>query len=110
QARTADRAARLHRQRAGWSQPLVNRAFGGMAAVETQARRRGQLRPRDRPEVSPRDEIVALAAGQVAGAVHDGAVGAEGNEPDEAAAVRVAKPRPMKWAAKKNRPSPALPS
>ena len=79
--------ARLHRQQAGRPEPLVDRTFGRMGAAQAEARRRGLLRPLLRRPFPPRHAPAALAAGQIAEAVHDGAGEAEEGGFDEAAGV-----------------------
>ena len=86
EAREADRAARLHRQRAGRAEPLVHQALGRMAAVEAEAGGRGVLRPLLGRPFPPRHAARALAPRQGAAAVHARSGEAEEGEPDEAAA------------------------
>ncbi len=101
EAREADRAAGLHRQRAGRPKPLVDQALGGVAAAQAEARRRGLLRPFHRRPLPPRHAAAALAAGQVAEAMHDGSGHAEEGGPDEAAEVK-----PVTPAACRSAPAP----
>ena len=56
EAGKADRAAGLHRQRARRPEPLVDRALGGMAAAQAEARGRGALRPFHRRPLPPRHD------------------------------------------------------
>ena len=70
EARSAARAAGLHRQRAGRTEPLEHRAQRRMGAAAARARRRGPLRPRHRRPLPPRHAAPALAARQGAAAVH----------------------------------------
>ena len=72
----ADRAAGLHRQRTGRSEPLEHGEVSGMAAAAAGAGRGGALRPRHRRPFPPRHQARALAAGQGARAVHVRAVAA----------------------------------
>ena len=58
-----------------------------VAAAEAEARRRGLLRPFHRRPLPPRHAAAALAARQIAEAMHDGQVEAEEGGPDEAAEV-----------------------
>ena len=65
-----DRAARLHRQGAGRSEPLEYRALRRMGTVETQDRGRGALRPGDRRPLPARHEARPLPPRQGAAAMH----------------------------------------
>ena len=69
QARAADRAARLHRQRAGRPEPLEHRAQRRVGAAAARAGGRGALRPLHRRPLPPRHAPAALAPRQGAGAV-----------------------------------------
>src|SRR5207253_2324554 len=60
----ARRPARFHRQCAGRSEPMVDRALDGLASAETQTHLRGAVRPLLRRTLSPRHQIPALASGQ----------------------------------------------
>ena len=75
--RGADRAAGLHRRRAGRAEPLEHRADRRMAAAAARAGRRGPLRPCHRRPLPPRHQIPALAARQGARAMPDGPAPAE---------------------------------
>src|SRR6185369_10501733 len=70
EARSANPAAGLHRQRARRAQPLEHRAHRPVGAAEARARRRGPLRPGDGPALPPRHRLPPLAAGQGPEAVH----------------------------------------
>ena len=89
EAGKADRAAGLHRQRAGRAEPLVDQALGRMAAAQAQARGRGLLRPFHRRPLPPRHAAAALAAGQGAEAMHARSGRAEEGGSDEAADVSI---------------------
>ncbi len=69
-AEAADHAARLHRARAGRSQPLEHRALGRVGAPRAATGRRGQLRPLHGRSLPPRDPVPALAPRQGAAPVH----------------------------------------
>src|SRR6185437_11582062 len=93
EARKADRPARLHRRQARRPEPLVDQALVGVATAQAEARGRGLLRSFLRRPVPPRPTSVALAAGQGAAAVHDGAGGGrEASGLDEVAEVALACP------------------
>ncbi len=66
----SDCAARLHRQRAGRTEPLEHRAIGRMGAGRTEDRGGSALRPGHRRPVPPRHEAGALPSGQSAAAMH----------------------------------------
>jgi hypothetical protein len=81
QAPGARRTPRLHRQGAGRTQPMEQRALDGLAAGEAGAGRRGELRSGHRRPLSSRHQVPALAPGQAAGSMHlraDRARGAPG--------------------------------
>ena len=86
-AESSDRAAGFYRQRAGRSEPLVDRALGRVAAAQTEARGRGLLRPFFRRALPPWHAALALAAGQVAAAMHVRSGQAEEGKPAGAAGV-----------------------
>ena len=92
EAGEADRAAGLHRQHAGRAEPLVDQALGRMAAAQAEAGGRGLLRPFHRRPLPPRHAADALAAGQVAEAMHARSGEAEEGESDEAAEVMFSYP------------------
>src|SRR5262249_9763761 len=83
EAREAGRAAGVQRQRARRAEPVVDRPLRAVAAAQAEARGRSSIRSFLRPPLSPRDEISALAAGQVAAAMHDGSSRAEEGEPGQ---------------------------
>ena len=70
EARSADRAAGLHRQRARRPEPLEHRAVDGVGAAEAGAGGRGPLRPGHRPPLPPRHRLRPLAARQGPEAMH----------------------------------------
>ena len=72
-ARALDSTSRLHRTCTGRAESLGFRALSRMAAAQAETRGRGELRPRQRRSLSPRDENPALAARQGAGTMHAGA-------------------------------------
>ena len=69
-ARSADRATGLHRQGAGGPEPLEHRAQRRMGAGETEACRRGALRPCHRRPLPSRHQARPLPARQGAEAMH----------------------------------------
>ena len=65
-----DQAARLHRSRTRRPQPLEHRTLHRLAAPGPETGRRGELRSRHRPPLSPRYPLPPLAPRQGAASVH----------------------------------------
>src|SRR5262249_61936986 len=84
EAREAGRAAGVQRQRARRAEPVVDRPLRAVAAAQAEARGRSSIRSFLREPLSPRDEIPALAARQIAAAMHDGSSRAKEGEPGQA--------------------------
>ena len=82
-ARAADRRARLHRQCAGWTEPMVDRSFRAMVSAQAEARHRGVLRPFQRRALPARHVDPALASRQGAAPMHLRAIEAAGRRSHE---------------------------
>ena len=70
EAREADCAARVHRQRSRRSEPVEHCPIDGLGAAQARAGGRGPLRPGDRPPFPPRHRLPSLASRQGPEAVH----------------------------------------